>query len=127
MALTKTVTSLISNETIAAGSSIVSTDSINLSEAVDFGIGVKATPNGSATSGVTVELIADPRSIDPNFAVNDYFTPVDAGDVDLYAGHVCQAFFPMNRSAKYVKVRIKNNDATYSVTAVYAYALVQKP
>ena len=127
MALTKSVTSLISNVTIVAGGSVVSDDSIDLSEAVDFGIGVKATPNGSATACVTVELIADPRSIDPTFPVNDYFTPVDAGDLDLYAGHVCQGFFPMNRSAKYVKVRVKNNDATYSVTAVSVYALVQTP
>ena len=129
MALTKTVTAFsnISGATIAAGGSLVSDDSIDLSKAIDFGIGVKATFNSSATQSITVELLADPRSIDPSFPTSDYFTPVDAGDVDLYPAHIGQAFFPFNRSAKYVKIRIKNNDTSYSVTGVYAYATVQTP
>ncbi len=127
MALSKTVTTVLSNVTAAAGSNSSASSGIDLSTAVDFGIGFKMTFNASATAGATIELYADPTGSNSDFTIGTYDDPADAGDVAVDAGHQVQGFIPLNRAAKYTKARVKNLDGSYSITGIYLYSIVQAP
>lgn|GEM_PF-858237 len=126
MALSKTVTAIISNQTISAASSSPSTG-IDLSGSVDFGIGYQLTFSGTATLGARIDLYADPGGNSITFTVGTHADPCDAGDVALDAGSQVQGFFQMQRAAKYVKAVIVNLDTGQSITAASLWAIVQSP
>ncbi len=127
MALTKTVSTIASNVTVAANTLGAASTGVDLSGAVDFGIGYKMTFNASATLGATIELYADPEGADVDFTVGTYDDPTDAADVAVDAGHQAMGFIPLSRSAKYVKAKVRNLDTGQSITGIYLYATVQEP
>jgi hypothetical protein len=127
MALTKTISTIQSNVTVAANTLGAASTGVDLSGAVDFGIGYKMTFNGSATLGAVIELYADPEGAAVDFTVGAYDDPADAGDVAVDAGHQARGFVPLNRSAKYVKAKVRNLDTGQSITGIYLYATVQAP
>lgn len=127
MALDKTPTLILNNVTISSGASSNASSGVDLSEAVDFGIGYQLTFNGSVSSGIVgaqIELYADPSGTAVEFAVGSYADPCDSGDVMSDPGHQVQGFIPMNRAAKYVKAKVKNTSG-YSITACSLWAQVQ--
>lgn len=124
MALTKNPQTLISNVTIASGSSNTSSGSVDLSGAIDFAIGYTMTFNSSATGGARIELYADPTSANPSFTVGTYDDPFDTADIERDNGHTVSGMVIMNRSAKYVKAKVVNSSGQ-SLTGVSIYATVQ--
>lgn len=126
MALTKTVTKVIDNQTIALSSSYTSTG-VDLSNAVDFAVGYQLTFNASCTLGARIDLFADPDGDSISFTVGTYDDAVDSADIDKDAGHQVNGVVQLNRSAKYVKVRIVNLDTAQSITGASAWTFVQTP
>lgn len=127
MALSKTISTILSNGTAAASGNSAASSYVDLSTAVDFGIGYKMTFHGSASLGAIIELYADPTGGTADFTIGTYADPCDAGDVAVDAGHAVEGFIPLNRAAKYTKARVHNNDTGQSITAIYLYAHVQTP
>jgi hypothetical protein len=126
MALGKTINPIISNQTVAANSSIPG-DGVDLSSAVDFGIGYQLTFNGSCASGARIDLYADPIGESTSFTIGTYDDPCDSADIEKDPGHTVKGFVQMQRAAKFVKAKIVNLDSTYSITAVSLWAHVQTP
>ena len=124
MALTKSRQVLISNATIASGSSLVSSGSVDLSGAIDFGIGYTMAFNASATGDARIELYADPSGANSAFSVGSYDDYVDAWDILKDPGHTVNGFCQFNRAPKYAKVKVINTTGQ-SLTGVYIYAIVQ--
>lgn len=124
MALSKTVTTMISNQTIPANGSIVSTNSIDLSAAIDFEIGSIMKFNSSSNAGARVELYSDPSGANVNFSVGVNDEPLDAFDVSLKAGYTKSKSEQMKRCSKYAKVKVVNL-GNQSITGVYIRAIIQ--
>jgi hypothetical protein len=127
MALSKTVTQILNGATVAANSSSSASTGVDLSEAVDFGIGYQMTFNGSATKGARIDLFADPEGASVSFTVGSYADACDSGDVAVDAGHQVQGFVQMQRAAKYVRAKVVNLDTGQSITGCSLWAQVQKP
>ncbi|ALK06158.1 hypothetical protein SAMN02910340_02104 [Methanosarcina thermophila] len=127
MALNKTATQILSGATVAANSSSSASTGVDLSQAVDFGIGYQMTFHASATKGARVELFADPEGASVSFTVGTYADPCDSGDVDVDAGHQVQGFVQMQRAAKFVKAKVRNLDTGQSITGASLWAIVQTP
>lgn len=125
MALAKTPTTLLSNVTVSAAGTQTSTSSLDLSSAISLAIGFTMTFNASATSGARIEVFADPTGANTSFSVGSYDDLIDSWDIPVDAGHTVNGAVQLNHSAKYVKVRLKNLDAGYTITAAYLYGIVQ--
>lgn len=127
MALTKTASNVINNQTIAASSSATQATGTDLTSAINFKVGYTMTFNASATYGARIEVYADPQDAAASFSIGTYDNPIDAEDILVSKGHTVSGSFQMNWAAKYVKVRIVNVDTFYSITAASAWVTVQTP
>ena len=127
MALSKTVTPILNSATMAANSSSSASTGVDLSQAVDFGIGYQMTFNASATKGARIDLYADPEGASISFTIGTYADPCDSGDVAVDAGHQVQGFVQMQRAAKYVRAKVTNLDTGQSITGCSLWAIVQTP
>lgn len=127
MALNKEVTQIMNNVTVAANTISDPSTGVDLSAAVDFGIGYQMSFSGSATKGARIELFADPKGASISFNVGSYADACDSGDVAVDAGHQVQGFVQLQRAAKYVRARVRNLDPGQSITGVSLWAQVQKP
>lgn len=127
MALGKTITQVITSQTIAASSSYTQATGTDLSSAVDFGVGYTLTFNAAATLGARIDVFADPAGASASFTVGAYDDAADSADVAVDAGHTVSGFVQMMRSAKFVKVRIVNLDTGQSITGASAWVQVQAP
>ena len=125
MALTKTPTTLVNNQTIAANSTYSSTVVIDLSGAIDFYIGYSMSFNASSIAGAKIELFADPTGANASYTISAYDDAVDSYDIAVDAGHTAKGGAPFNRSAKYATVKVTNLSTTQSITACYVYGIVQ--
>lgn len=125
MAITKTPTTLVNNQTIAAGSSYTSTVILDLAGAIDFSLGYKMSFNASSPSGATIYLFADPTGANASFAPGSYDDPADSIDVAVDAGHTVNGLGQISRSGRYVTVKVVNNSSGYSITGVSVYGIVQ--
>lgn len=126
MAITKTPTTLINNVTVAAGGSSDSTNSLDLSAAIDFSIGYSLAFNASAgTNGARIELYGDPTAANSSFSIGSYDDVIDSWDIAGDAGHTVNGVIPMQKCGKYVKVRIVNLSSSYTITGCSLYGIVQ--
>jgi hypothetical protein len=124
MAITKTPTTLVSNQTVSAGGTYTS-GTIDLTSCIDFAIGYTMAFAGSAALGARVEIFADPTGANSGFSVGTYDDHVDSYDIAVDAGHTVNGLAQFNRSAKYIKIRLTNLSGSVSITGVYLYAIVQ--
>ena len=69
MALGKTPTTLVSNQTITAGGTYVSPSSLDLSGAISLEIGFKGTFDASTNAGARVEIFSDITGANSSFTV----------------------------------------------------------
>ena len=126
MALGKTATLISDAITVSATSYGAASDGVDLSSAVDFVIGYQMTFNASATLGARIDLFADPTGATLDFTIGTYADAVDSADIAADAGHQVQGVIQLNRSAKYVKVKVYNLDAV-SITSCSLWAIPQTP
>lgn len=124
MAITKSATNIIDNQTAAASGSVESTG-IDLSNAIDLAIGFELTFDASATGGARIELYADPEGASATFTIGANQEPTDEHDVPVSTGNTIEGVVPMVRSPKYCKIRVVNRDADYSITGISVWAQVQ--
>jgi hypothetical protein len=124
MAITKTATKIVDAETAAASSSVDS-DGMDLSSAIDLAIGFEMTFNASATEGARIELYGDQDGASSSFTIGANQEATDEYDVAVSAGNTVSGVIPMIRSPKYAKVRVVNEDGTYSITAISVWSQVQ--
>lgn len=124
MALGKTPTALLSSATVTGNGSTASPNSLDLSGAIDLAVGFSMTFNSSATAGARIELYADPTGSNSAFSIGSNDQPIDSWVVTGSAGNTVNGAVPMNRSGKYVKVKVVNLSA-YSITGVSIYGIVQ--
>lgn len=127
MALSKTVTKVIDNQTISAYSYISQATGTDLSSAINLVVSFTVTFNASANSGARIEIYADPAGASAAFTVGTYDVAMDSGDVAISKGHTVSGSFQMNWGAKFIKVRMINLDTGYSITVASAWVTVQTP
>jgi hypothetical protein len=127
MALSKTPTRVIDNQTIGNNNKVDQATGTDLTAAINLKVGYSMTFNASATAGAKVELYADPADASASFSIGTYDVPIDAEDIARSVGHTVNGSVQMNWSAKFVKVRLVNLDPTYSITAASAWITVQTP
>lgn len=125
MAISKTPTTLVSNQTIVASGSYSSTVLIDLSGAIDFFIGYSMAFNASSVAGARIELFADPTGANASYTIGAYDDAMDSYDIAVDAGHTAKGGAQFNRSAKYVTVKVTNLSSSQSITACYVYGIVQ--
>lgn len=107
---------VVDNQTISASSSYTDATGSDLSTTISLAIGYEMTFNASATEGATIEVYADPDSASQTFTVGTYHDPTDSFDVDVDAGNKAEGMIQVNCAAKYVKIRVVNNDGSQSIT-----------
>ena len=127
MTLGKTITAVINNVTIAASGNQVSSTSVDLTQAVDFGIAYSLVFNGSASQGCQIQIFAEELNAGSGFTIGTYDNMIDSCDVPISAGHSVFGFFQCNRTPRYVKIKAVNLDTGQSITGFCAYAVVQTP
>ncbi len=127
MALSKESILILNGAAIAANSESTESTGVDLSNAVDFGIGYQMTFSGTATKGARIDLYADPAGASISFTIGAYASPCDSGDVQVKAGKTVQSFFQMQRAAKFVRAKVVNLDTGQSITGCSLWATVQKP
>ena len=123
MALGKTPTTLVSNQTITAGGTYVSPSSLDLSGAISLEIGFKGTFDASTNAGARVEIFSDVTGANSFFTVGTNDDPVDAMDVSYVSGTKAKAA-QFICCSKYIKVKVTNLGSK-SMTSVYVYAIPQ--
>ena len=122
MALTKTVATHVSNQTVAADtlyalSSITATD---CSEAILADVEGVCTYHASGTKAAVVRVYASSDNSNWGSEPVDQFTmPFKANTTKRWS----KTIIP---SAKYIKCTIYNADAEQSITAAYVYFTIQK-
>lgn len=129
MALSKSGTKIIDAVTVAATSYSSESTGVDLSNAVDFAIGYTMTFNASASLGARIDVFADPTAASSSFTIGSYDNPLDSADIvptSTQKGHVVSGVVQMNRSAKYVKVKVYNLDG-YSITSCSVWSIPQTP
>lgn len=124
MVLSKTPTTMISNQTIIAGGSYTSPASLDLSGAISLEVSFVGTFNAAATAGAKVEMFSDPTSANSNFSVGSKDEPIDAMDIAAAAGYSKSKPAEFKCCSRYVKFKV-TNPGTQSITGVYVYALPQ--
>lgn len=124
MAITKSATKIIDNQTVAASGSVDS-DGFDLSNAIDLAIGFEMTFNASATEGARIELYGDPDGASSSFTIGTNQEATDEYDVAVSAGATISGVIPMIRSMKYAKIRVVNEDSSYSITAISVWSQIQ--
>jgi len=122
MALTKTVATHVSNQTVAADtlyplSSITATD---CSEAILADVEGVCTYHASGTTAAVVRVYAS------NDNSNWGSEPVDQFTMPFTANTTKRWSKTIIPSAKYIKCTIYNADAAQSITAAYVYFTIQK-
>ena len=125
MALSKTVTALVSNQTCPASSSIVSSVSVDLAEAIDLEITSTMTFSSSTNAGARVELYSDPTGANASFSIGARDEPLDAFDVQNAAGYTKNKAEQMKRCSRYAKVKVVNQ-GNQAITGITIRAIVQK-
>ncbi len=124
MAITKSATKIIDNQTAAASGSVDSSG-IDMSNAIDLAIGFELTFNASATDGARIELYGDSSGASASFTIGANQEPTDEYDVAVSAGNTVSGVIPMIRSPKYAKVRVVNEDGSYSITGISVWSQIQ--
>lgn len=127
MALSKTPTKVIDNQTIPFSNKVDQATGTDLSSAINLVVGYTMTFHASAASGARIDLYADPAGASASFTIGAYDNPLDSGDIAVSAGHTVWGSFQMNWGAKFVKVRIVNLSTSQSITAASAWVTVQTP
>lgn len=127
MALSKESTIILNGAAIAGNSVSPESTGVDLSQAVDFGIGYKMAFAGTATNGARIVLYADPAGGSISFTIGAYDNPCDAEDIRVNAGKTVQGFAQMQRAPKFVRARVVNLDSSQSITNCSLWAIVQKP
>ena len=113
MTTSKTVNQVKDGGTASAGSSVTS-DSIDISTAVGAAVTASFTFNASATDGAAVEVLTSPDdTVWDTIAYSNTYVSWESGAVQISAA--------FNAAVKYVKVRLTNYDASYSITNVDIY------
>ena len=121
MALKKTVTTILSDVTIAADgeTTLGACTELDLDAAVQVEIEVAITYGATATAGAIVRVWAAA-------ATGDYTTtPTDEYALDFAAGATVRESFQTRASPRYMKVSVLNEDPAFAVSAVTAKATVQ--
>jgi len=116
-----TVTQILDNKTAAASGSTAIADctEVDLSEVINLGIGVLLTFNASATAGATVEVYG---AYD---GTNYTSEPLDEYDVELSAGNTVKVAFLSLVTTEKIKVVVKNNDTSQSITGISVWVHTQ--
>lgn len=127
MALSKESILILNGAAIAANSESPDSTGVDLSNAVDFGIGYQMTFSGQATKGARIDLYADPAGASISFTIGSYANPCDSGDVQINAGKTVQGFIQMQRAAKFVRAKVVNLDPGLSISGCSLWAQIQKP
>ena len=121
MALSKTVTTIVTNQTVAAEeeTSLANCTELDLDAAVQVEVEVLVTYNATATAGATARVWMAA-------ATGDYGTsPGDECGIPFTAGSTVRYSFQTRASARYMKVTVANEDGSYSATGVTVKATVQ--
>ncbi len=126
MALNKTPIKILDAVTVSAASYSAASSYVDLSDAVDFAVGYQITFAAGATLGARIDLFADPAGATADFTIGSYDDAVDSGDIAADAGHTVKGVVQLNRSSKYVKIKVYNLDSV-AITACYAWAIPQRP
>jgi len=115
MAFTKTVTSVLSNATAAAGGSTSLSTEVDTTDFINLAVEVKLTFNASATLGARIKAFAC------NASGGTYDTyPFWQADIARASGVQGQSF-QLPSGPKYVEFLVTNLDGTYSITAITIY------
>lgn len=124
MALTKTVTKVVDNQTVNASSSLDLANSTAIGPTdtdtvINLAIECTVTYNASATLGCTVKIYA-------SYDGTNYDTdPYDQFDMPFAANTTKSQTFAVNPAPRYLKVGVTNNSTGYSITAFSAWAHTQ--
>lgn len=121
MALSKTVSTIVTNQTVAASgeTTLANCTELDLDAAVQVEIEVLVTYNATATAGVTARVWMAAVS-------GDYGTdPGDEFAIPLTASSTVRYSFQTRASARYMKVTVANEDDAYSATGVTVKSTVQ--
>ena len=126
---------LISNGTINAGSTLADSIGVDLSSAAYWTVGIKFTPNGSATDGIYVECCVDSTGgSTQNFTMTTHqrfefrqkipLTNPGTNSSEVGVEIPATVSFPVN-GIKYAHIRLRNADSSHSVTAVNVYSMIK--
>lgn len=120
MALSKAITTVLSNKTAAASNSTTLTDctTVDTSAHVNLAIVVRATFNASATLGCIVKAFAS--NDDSTYNTYTYWQ----ANMAYTSGAQAQAF-NVPAGPRYLKFQVTNLDAGQSITAIYIDTHVQ--
>jgi hypothetical protein len=120
MTIAKTSSSILASTTIAAEGN-ASSSALDASGAVGITITANVTFNASATAGAVLSILSSPDN------TNWDTIPLDQVAITLTAGGTVQITLPVTPSVKYVKAKITNSDASYSITAATITAVLTTP
>ncbi|MEN6293569.1 MAG: hypothetical protein ABFD07_16340 [Methanobacterium sp.] len=124
MVLSKTPTTMISNQTIIAGGSYTSPNSLDLSGAINLEVSFVGIFNAATNAGAKVEMFSDVTGSNSSFTVGSHDDPIDAMDVAVAAGFSKGKPAEFKCCSRYVKFKVTNL-GTQSITGVYVYAIIQ--
>jgi len=121
MALTKTVTTIVTNQDITAKgeTTLANCTEIDLETAIQVEIEVLVTHNGTATAGVVARVFFGAVTGDLGTA------PGDECGIPFTAGAAVRYSFQTRASPRFMKVTVKNLDENHAATGVTVKATVQ--
>ena len=121
MALTKSVSTQVSNQTVAAATeyALSSITAVDCSAVLIADIEGLCTYNASGTTAAIIRVYASQDNS------NWGSSPVDQFTMPFAANTTKQWSKTIVPSAKYLKVTVYNADASYSITAAYVYLTTQ--
>ena len=121
MALTKSISTQVSNQTVAAATeyALASITGVDCSTALIADIEGLCTYNASGTTAAIIRVYSSQDGTNYGSSPVDQFTmPFAANTTKRWSKTIVP-------SAKYLKVTVYNADASYSITAAYVYLTTQ--
>ena len=126
MVFNKTPIKIIDNVTVTA-SGYATSSGIDLGAAYDFCIGYQLTFNAAATLGAEIRAYADPTGNTQDFTINTYNNYYDLGTINVNAGNTVEGVLILQRSPRYIKIRVYNLDTNQTITACNLWSQIQAP
>jgi len=117
MAIAKTESTIQTSTTINTSGSVTSS-ALDCSSGVGCTITANLTFNASATAGATLGILSSPDDTNYDTLV------LDQVSIPVSAGATVQVTLPVNPSVKYLKAKVSNLDAAYTITAVTIVAVL---
>lgn len=125
MSILKPSDLILNNVTVATNNYQETPNGVDLSQAIDLGIGYELTFNAASTAGARIEMYADKSGLLQNFTIGNNSSTIETWNIPVSANQTVDGVLQAPHFPKYAKFRVVNLDTGQTITACSLWAQKQ--